>query len=62
MHKTLFLCIKPKSEEIHYQTNPNGPIEQWIYREHPRGLYGSRNQNPPTQIYYFQNDILIAII
>lgn len=62
MAKTLFLCIKPKSQEIHYQTDPRGPIEQWIYREHPRDLYGSRSQNPPTQIYYFQNDILIAII
>ena len=62
MSKINFLCIRPKAEEIHYQTNPRGPIEQWIYRENPRGLYGSRAQNPPTAIYYFQNDVLIAIL
>jgi len=62
MSKTLFLCIKPKAEEIHYQTNPRGPIEQWIYREHPKDLFGSRSENPPTQIYFFQNDVLIAMI
>lgn len=62
MPKSLFLCIKPKSDEIHYQTNPRGPIEQWIYREHPKDLFGSRSENPPTQIYFFQNDVLIAMI
>ena len=46
MEKQMFLLIKPKSEEIHYQTNPRGPIEQWIYREHPRILYGATEPKP----------------
>jgi hypothetical protein len=62
MSKTMFLCIKPKSEEIHYQTNPAGPIEQWIYRENPVDMFGSREANPPTEIYYFQNDVLIEML
>ena len=62
MSKRMFLCIRAKSEEIHYQTNPRGPIEQWIYRENPVGLFGDREANPPTEIYYFQNDVLIEIL
>ncbi len=62
MSKTMFLCIKPKSKEIHYQTSPDGPLEQWLYREHPTELFGSAKQNPPTGVYYFQDDILVRIL
>jgi hypothetical protein len=62
MSKEMFLCIKPKAREVHYQPNPAGPIEQWIYRDNPREMYGDRSQNPPTAIYYFQNDVLITIL
>ena len=62
MHKNLFLMVMPKSEEIHSQPGSGDPVEQWIYREHPKELYGSFQENPPTHIYYFQNDILISIL
>ena len=62
MSKDLFLLVMPKSEEIHVRPDPDGDVEQWIYREHPKDLYGSFKENPPTQIYYFQNDILISVL
>ena len=58
----VFLCIRPRSEEIHRQEQPDGPVEQWIYREHPVSLYGNRELNPPTHIYYFQDGVLIAVM
>jgi len=62
MSKRLFLCIKPLAEEIYYQPNPEGPIEQWVYRDKPKSLYGARSANPPSQIFFFQNDVLIHVM
>ena len=62
MSKELFLCIRRRAPEIHYQTNPAGPVEQWIYRDNPTSMYGMGVENPPTAIYYFQNDQLIHIL
>jgi hypothetical protein len=61
MEKHLFLLIRPKPEEVFYRYGPEGPIEQWIYREHQLGLYGKTYQNPPTNVYFFHNDRLISI-
>lgn len=60
--KRMFLCILPKPAEIHVRQDPEGAVEQWIYRANPTELFGSDQQNPPTHIYYFQNDFLIAIL
>ncbi len=60
--KKMFLCIKPRAHEIHVREDPGGPIEQWIYRANPVQLFGADEQNPPTHIYYFQKDFLIAIL
>ena len=62
MSKEVFLCIKPKAEEIHLIGDPGGTIEQWIYREEPIILFGRTKNNPPTHIYFFQNDRLIQIL
>ena len=62
MSKRIFLLIRERPEEINRQEDPGGPVEQWIYRDEPSALFGRREQNPPTAIYYFQNDILIAIL
>ncbi len=62
MSKRMFLMIKPKSDEIFYRYGAGSPIEQWIYREHYKPLYGKTYQNPPTNIYFFQDDVLISIM
>jgi len=61
MEKRLFLLIRPMSNEVFYRYGPDGPTEQWIYREHQLGLYGKTYQNPPTNIYFFHNDQLVNI-
>jgi len=62
MSKDLFLHIRPRTQEINVIRHPEGTIEQWIYRENPRDLYGTRAENPPTEVYYFQNEVLIEIL
>lgn len=62
MRKELFLCIKPRPDEVSQTAHPDGAIECWIYRDEPRDLFGSFEQNPPTSIFYFQNDVLVYSI
>ena len=62
MSKLMFLCIKPRPEEAFTVADEKGPIEQWVYRAEPVQLFGDLKQNPPTNIYYFQNNVLVAIL
>ncbi|CAM2064315.1 hypothetical protein SCOR_03030 [Sulfidibacter corallicola] len=60
MSKSMFLCIMPKSEEIHVQRDAEGPVEQWIYRKEPVQLFGAGQQNPPVAVYFFRNEVLVS--
>ncbi|MCB1041984.1 MAG: hypothetical protein KDC35_03545 [Acidobacteria bacterium] len=58
----VFLCIRPRADERYVTDNPHGPIECWVYRDEPVNLWGATEQNPPTAIYYFQNERLVYAI
>jgi len=60
MSMTMFLLIWPRSQEIELSADGNGPIEQWLYREKPIELYGTRELNPPTHLFFFQKGTLVA--